>query len=58
MIPRDPRPGIPADPLDAINMRLDLEAEADKAAILFTQRVPRDCETVFGGRVYDRPAKR
>lgn len=43
MIPRDPRPGIPADPLDAINMRLDLEAEEDRWAIVFTDRVTLDC---------------
>lgn len=49
MIPRDPRPGIPADPLDAINMRLDLEAEEDRWAIVFTDRVGLDCAIAFGG---------
>jgi len=41
-----------------INVRLDLEAEADRAAILFTDRVERDLEVAFGGKVNanDRPA--
>ena len=41
-----------------INVRLDLEAEADRAAILFTDRVERDLEQAFGGKVNanDRPA--
>lgn len=41
-----------------INVRLDLEAEADRTAILFTDRVERDAEKTFGGRVNGGQSRR
>jgi hypothetical protein len=41
----------PKDPLDSLNARLDFEAEADRKGIHFSDRIARDCEKIFGGRV-------
>jgi hypothetical protein len=50
--PKDPR--VQMD----INARLDLEAQADSWAILYSDRVGKDCAIVFGGYTpLDRPAR-
>jgi hypothetical protein len=40
----------PDELLEYYNKRLDFEAEADRAKILFSDQVGVDCAKVFGGK--------